>query len=88
MTRVWAIAAIAGGAMLMTPAGVSAETLYPWCVQYAGGAEDIGATSCAFVSKAQCEQTAMGMGAMCMPNPAYPDTAPVRPAPKRHRDHR
>jgi len=28
------------------------------------------------------------MGAMCMPNPAYPDTAPVRPAPKRHRDHR
>ena len=88
MTKVLAVLAIAGGAMLMTPAGASAEVLYPWCVQYVGGAEGIGATSCAFVSRAQCEQTAMGMRAMCVPNPAYPDRAPARPVRKRHRDYR
>ena len=88
MSRVWAVLAIAGGAMLTMPAGASAETLYPWCVQYGGGQEGIGATSCAFVSRAQCEQTAMGMRAMCVPNPAYPDTVPARPVRKHHRDYR
>lgn len=88
MVRMLAALAIAGGATLMTPAGASAEVLYPWCVQYAGGQEGIGATNCAFVSRAQCEQTAVGMRAMCVPNPAYPDRAPERPVRKRHRDYR
>jgi hypothetical protein len=75
MMRLNAIAALAIGtalaALLAQPAPARAETLYPWCVQYTGGAEGIGAVSCAFVSKAQCEGTASGMRAMCVPNPAY-----------------
>ena len=88
MSRIWAILAIAGGAALLAPAGASAETIYPWCVQYPGGSDGIGAVSCAFVSRAQCAQTASGFGSMCVPNPAYPDATPVRPARKHHRDYR
>jgi hypothetical protein len=79
MLRLVAILAVAGGAALLgQPAPARAETLYPWCIQYAGGQDGIGAAICSFVSKAQCEQTAMGMNAMCMTNPAYPDVLPPR----------
>ena len=78
MHRLIPILVVAGGAVWLAPASASAEILYPWCIQYSGGANGIGATSCAFVSRAQCMQTSMGMGAWCVPNPAYPDAPPAR----------
>jgi len=83
MSRLIGLLANAGAAALMAPAPASAEIVYPWCVQYPGGQEGIGSTICSFVSRAQCQQTAMGMGAMCMQNPAYPDALPPRERPHR-----
>jgi hypothetical protein len=72
---------LAGLATLASPAG--AEVQYPWCIQYGGGRNGIGATSCGFVSQEQCLASRSGLGAMCMPNPAYSNIA--RPAKIRHR---
>jgi hypothetical protein len=63
-------ALLAGFVNLASPAQAVIE--YPWCVQYGGGHQGFNATSCGFVSYAQCMQTASGMRAMCVENPAYP----------------
>lgn len=44
----------------------SAETVYPWCRQSADGS-----INCGFTSQAQCMDTAVGKGAICMQNPRY-----------------
>jgi hypothetical protein len=67
-----AAATLAGSLWLAGAGAASAEVYYPWCVTYGGGRNGIGATSCAFVSRAQCRATAMGAGAMCSENPASP----------------
>jgi hypothetical protein len=61
-----------------------AETLYPWCLQYSESSAG-GATSCSFVTLAQCRATLFGMGGACYENPAYPATAPK---PNQRRAHR
>jgi hypothetical protein len=61
----------------------SAQTIYPWCVQYTGGEKGIGATSCSFVSRDQCMMTARGTGADCVENPA--SLGAGRPAKKTRR---
>jgi hypothetical protein len=76
--------ALLAATMVALPSPARAEIQYPWCVQYGGGRNGIGATSCAFVSFAQCMATASGLGNMCVENPAYPG-APSRPA--RHHKH-
>jgi hypothetical protein len=61
---------LAGLATFAPPA--QAANYYPWCIQYGGGWEGIGATSCGFVSWAQCMESASGVRAMCVENPANP----------------
>ena len=82
-TRVTSVlaGALIAAAMLTAPSSVHAATNYPWCVQYGGGLEGIGATSCGFVTWEQCMATARGMGAMCVENPAYvePNARPAKP---------
>jgi uncharacterized protein DUF3551 len=63
-----------------------AETQYPYCIQYAGGQNGIGAVSCGFVSRAQCMETASGLGSMCVENPAY--HLPSERVVKHHRKHK
>ena len=64
-----------------------AEVQYPWCIQYSGGRNGIGATSCSFVSFAQCMETARGLGSMCIENSAY-SGAPSRSARRHHKRHK
>jgi Protein of unknown function (DUF3551) len=68
-TGMFAATLFVGVAAFTTPG--SAATNYPWCVDYGGGRNGIGAISCGFVSYAQCMETARGMGSMCIQNPAY-----------------
>jgi hypothetical protein len=81
--------ALTGTALLiLTLAAASpsrAHIVYPWCVQYGGGRNGIGATSCGFVSREQCMQTASGLRAMCVENPA--DAGP-RSWPTEKRNHK
>jgi hypothetical protein len=79
--RAFVVALFAGLVPFSSPA--RAEIQYPWCVQYGGGRNGIGATSCGFVSREQCMATARGLGAMCVENPAYP-TVVRRPVKIRH----
>ena len=79
-----AAALLAGLAAFASPA--RAEIEYPWCIQYAGGAHGIGATSCSFISREQCMASASGLGSMCVENPAYPTS--VRRPVKKHHPHR
>jgi hypothetical protein len=44
----------------------SAEILYPWCRQSADGS-----INCGFSSQQQCQDTAVGKGAICIENPRY-----------------
>ena len=64
-----AVVLLAGLATFATQA--RAETQYPFCIQYAGGPEGAGAVSCGCVSRAQCMESARGLGSMCVENPAY-----------------
>jgi hypothetical protein len=76
LNRILGVLAIALPAAMVTPASPArAEIQYPWCVQYGGGRNGIGATSCGFVSREQCMATASGLGSMCVENPAYPALA-------------
>jgi hypothetical protein len=89
MQNAIARALTAGALLIVTLAGSSpsrAEIVYPWCVQYGGGRDGIGATNCGFVSREQCMQTASGLGAMCMENPAYAGPS-SRPTEKRNHKH-
>ena len=85
LAKTLSVAAALGGFLLIA-APAQAEIIYPWCVQYSGGREGIGATICDFVSFAQCMATARGMGSNCIENPAYPDWVP--PAKVRHHHRR
>jgi len=68
-----AIATGAIVALILTCASPSrAEVFYPWCIQYRSGKQGIGATSCGFVTLAQCMASASGMRASCVENPADP----------------
>ncbi len=64
-----AAALLAGLAAFASPA--SAETQYPWCVEFSGGRDGFSATSCGFVSFAQCMETASGTRSTCVKNPSY-----------------
>ena len=80
-----AMALTAGALLILTFTAASpsrAEIMYPWCVQYGGGRNGIGATSCGFDSYAQCMMTASGTNASCVENPGYP---PARNPATRHR---
>jgi hypothetical protein len=81
---------LTGGALLiltlMAATPSRAEVFYPWCVQYGGGREGIGATSCGFDSYAQCQMTASGLNASCVENPAAPPPrSPAKHSRRRHR---
>jgi hypothetical protein len=79
-------AALLAMAALAAPA--HAEIQYPWCIQYPGGRNGIGATSCSFVTYDQCRASASGLGNMCVENPAYPVRAePVKLRKRRHKHH-
>jgi hypothetical protein len=80
--RAFVVALFVGLVPLSSPA--RAEIQYPWCVEYGGGRNGIGATSCSFVSREQCMATARGTGAWCVENSAYPG-APSRPVHRHHR---
>jgi len=67
-------------AMFAPPLPARAETLYPWCAEYAGREDQ--ATNCGFVTMAQCMATISGIGGRCYENPAYGVAAPK---PKRQR---
>lgn len=69
-------ASIMSAATLTIVSRAHAATNYPWCVEYGGGRNGIDATGCGFVSRDQCMQTASGMNATCVENPAY--IAPTR----------
>lgn len=64
--------AVAGAALAIgTPA--QAQN-YPWCVYIAGTG---GARNCGFVSFAQCQQSALGLGT-CQRNVGYDPRLPMR----------
>jgi uncharacterized membrane protein YjjB (DUF3815 family) len=64
--------AVAGAAIAIgTPA--QAQN-YPWCVYIAGTG---GARNCGFVSFAQCQQSALGLGT-CQRNVGYDPHQPMR----------
>jgi hypothetical protein len=71
VTGTIAAALLASSTVFAAPA--HAAIYYPWCIQYGGGREGYGATSCGFVSRAQCMESASGMGAACVENPVYPE---------------
>jgi len=60
---------------------VRAGVIYPWCQLYGGGL-GLATSECAYDSLQQCLETARGHGAICQPNPAYPDE-PKKPARKK-----
>jgi hypothetical protein len=76
-----AVAALAVSPLAATLA--RAEIEYPWCAQYGGGREGLGATNCGFVTLAQCRATVSGVGGYCMQNPMYP-AAPNPQSRRRH----
>jgi len=80
MKRLWC-AALGAIALLGLAPGHAAEP-YPWCFV---DQTMSGATTCAFVSYAQCYATAAGgNGGYCIENPAYrgPPAAGARRAPR------
>lgn len=74
-----AVAALTISPLVATPA--RAEIEYPWCAQYGGGRDGLGATNCGFVTLAQCQATVSGVGGFCIQNPMYP--AAPNPQPRR-----
>ena len=76
-----AVALLAVSPWMATPA--RAEIEYPWCAQYGGGREGLGATNCGFVTLAQCRATVSGIGGFCIQNPMYP-AAPDQPRRRKH----
>jgi hypothetical protein len=56
------------GGGLAPPA--AAETVYPWCRQSGDGS-----INCGFRSQQQCQDTAVGTGAICLQNPNYQEPA-------------
>jgi hypothetical protein len=76
MRRLVAGLAIAGGVMMLAPAGASAEVYYPWCAAYGGGRDGIDAVVCSFETRRQCLETVRGIGGDCVENPAPPPRAP------------
>jgi len=65
-TILMALSLLSGG--LAAPAG--AETVYPWCRQSGDGS-----INCGFRSQQQCQDTAVGKGAICLQNPNYQEPA-------------
>ena len=65
---VWAASAsvVFGGALGAMPAAAQ-PAVYPICLHWR---DDL--VSCRFVSMAQCNASASGIGATCLYNPAYP----------------
>ena len=75
-------------------ASASAETVYPWCAQYAGRdggpqtagivfvMDGTGGRNCGFWTLEQCRAALMGNGGYCDPNPMY---VPGRGQPRRGR---
>jgi hypothetical protein len=63
-------AAVAATFMLGVPPGeAQTRTTRPWCVQE-GGTDDGGILDCSYLTFAQCEESARGMGS-CVQNPRY-----------------
>jgi Protein of unknown function (DUF3551) len=65
-----AVAVLAIAPLTVSPARADIE--YPWCAQYGGGRNGLGATNCGFVTLAQCRATVSGVGGFCLQNPMYP----------------
>lgn len=66
MVRTAVAAATLGLAFVATPASAQSR-VYPICLHWR---DDL--VSCRFVSMAQCNASASGIGATCLYNPAYP----------------
>lgn len=80
----FAIAAAVSATFFVGPANADP---YKWCAVYGGRGGGDG-TNCGFVTLEQCRATISGIGGSCEENPRYTGRAdaPVRRAPKRHRD--
>lgn len=75
-----------GLAFAGTPASAQSQ-IYPICLHWRHDA-----VSCRYVSMAQCNASASGIGASCLYNPAYSfaaavDDEPAAPRRHRHRGH-
>jgi hypothetical protein len=74
--RSTSIVVIAFVAMMLAPAGASAQTSveYPFCAY--GSKSSDGATRCDFATLAQCQAWLSGGSGSCVPNPRAAQGAP------------
>jgi hypothetical protein len=64
MGKLVILAVAVAAAASFAPRSASAERYYPWCAYY-----DDWASSCGFMTRAQCLATVSGAGGLCRPNP-------------------
>ena len=83
-----------GGLLALLTAGVPAHAEFPWfsrdrvtapwCLAHSNRS---GQVECSFASFQQCQETRLGVGGSCEPNPAYRVRAERRHAKRHHRRH-
>jgi len=70
MRSIFAVGALALGALVVASGSGRAEITYPWCAQYSGGGMG-GGRNCGFTTLQQCMATVSGIGGYCEANSMY-----------------